>query len=374
MTSARLEKLHASLRTSGLDAVAINPGPTLTYLTGLHFHLMERPVVLLISQGQSPAIVLPELEMLKVEQMPYPVQAFAYGENPSEWEAAFRKAAQVLGLDTLTGTSGKRVGVETRQMRLLEFRYVKSGAPEADYPDASDALGFLRLRKDKEEIEAMRKAVKVAQNALEATIPLIKTGMTEKELAAELVVQLLKQGSEPELPFSPIVSGGPNSANPHASPTERKLQAGDLLVIDWGATVDGYISDLTRTFAVGQVEAEFEKIHELVQEANAAGRAAGKPGIPCADVDKAAREVIESAGYGQYFTHRTGHGIGMEAHEEPYMRGDNMQILEPGMAYTVEPGIYLAGRNGVRVEDNVVVTETGSESLSDMPREMRVVG
>jgi len=368
MTTARLEKLNASLRTSGLDAVALNPGPTLTYLTGLHFHLMERPVVLLVAQGQEPAIVLPELEMLKVEQMPYPVQAFAYGENPSEWDAAFRKATQALGLD------GKRIGVEPRQMRLLEFRYVKSGAPEADYPDASDVLGSLRLRKDKEEIEAMRRAVKVAQNALEATIPLIKIGMTEKELAAELVTQLLKHGSEPELPFSPIVSGGPNAANPHASPTERKLQAGDLLVIDWGATVDGYISDLTRTFAVGQVQAEYEQIHKIVQAANAAGRAAGKPGLPCADVDKAARDVIESAGYGQYFTHRTGHGIGMESHEEPYMRGDNMQILEPGMAYTVEPGIYLPGRNGVRVEDNMEVTETGSESLSVMPREMRVVG
>jgi Xaa-Pro dipeptidase len=368
MTSARLEKLTASLRTSGLDAVALNPGPTLTYLTGLHFHLMERPVVLLVAEGQDPAIVLPELELLKVEQMPYPVQAFAYGENPAEWGVAFRRAAQALGLD------GKRIGVEPRQMRLLEFRHVKSGAPKADYPDASEVLGQLRLRKDKEEIAAMRKAVKVAQNALEATIPLIKIGMTEKELAAELVTQLLKHGSEAEMPFFPIVSGGPNSANPHANPTRRKLQAGDLLVIDWGATVDGYISDLTRTFAVGQVEAEYEQIHKIVQAANAAGRAAGKPGLPCAEVDKAARQVIEKAGYGQYFTHRTGHGIGMEGHEEPYMRSDNLQLLEPGMAFTVEPGIYLPGRNGVRVEDNVVVTENDSESLSDMLREIRVVG
>jgi Xaa-Pro dipeptidase len=374
MTTLRLEKLNASLRTSGLDAVALNPGPTLTYLTGAHFHLMERPVVLLVAQGQNPAIVLPELEMRKVEQMPYPVQAFPYGENPSEWEKAFRSAAQALGLDTLTGTSRKRIGVEPRQMRLLEFRYVKAGAPEADYPDASDTLGSLRLRKDEEEIEIMRKAVKIAQAALEATLPLIKMGMAEKELSAELVVQLLRHGSEPELPFAPIVSGGPNSANPHASPTERKLQAGDLLVIDYGATVDGYISDLTRTFAVGQVDAEYQKIHKIVQEANAAGRAAGKPGVPCAAVDKAARDVIEGAGYREYFTHRTGHGIGMEPHEDPYMRGDNMQLLEPGMTYTVEPGIYLPGRNGVRVEDNVVVTETGSESLSDLPREMRVVG
>jgi Xaa-Pro dipeptidase len=368
MTQSRFDKLNASLRGSGLDAVVLNPGPTLTHLAGLRFHLMERPVVLMIAKDQVPAIVLPELELQKVAGLPYKLQVFAYSEIPLEWDHAFRKAAQALSLN------GKRVGVEPRQLRLLEFRYVQAGAPEANYPDASDVLAGLRLRKDSAEVEAMRRAVKIAQEALEATIPMIKIGMTEKELSAELVVQLLKHGSEPELPFSPIISGGPNSANPHASPSERKLQAGDLLVVDWGAAYDGYISDLTRTFALGEVDAEYQKIHKIVQEANAAGRAAAQPGVPCANVDKAARAVIEKAGYGVYFTHRTGHGIGMEGHEDPYMRGDNMQLLEPGMAFTVEPGIYLPERNGVRIEDNVVITETGADVLSDMPREIRIVG
>lgn len=368
MTQSRLDKLNASLRTSGLDAVILNPGPTLTHLTGLRFHLMERPVVLMFARDQDPAIVLPELELQKVASLPYALQVFAYPENPSEWDGAFRKAAQALGLD------GKRIGVEPRQLRLLEFRHVKAGAPEADYPDASDVLSALRLRKDRAEVEAMRHAVKIAQDALEATIPLIKIGMTEQELASELVMQLLRHGSEPEMPFAPIVSGGPNAANPHASPSERKLQAGDLLVVDWGATYDAYISDLTRTFAVGDVDDEYVKIHRIVQEANAAGRAAARPGVPCANVDQAARAVIEKSGYGVYFTHRTGHGIGMEGHEEPYIRGDNRQVLEPGMAFTVEPGIYLPNRNGVRIEDNVVITETGADVLSDMPRETRVVG
>ena len=368
MIQSRLDTLNSSLQTSDLDAVILNPGPTLTHLTGLHFHLMERPVVLMFAKDQEPAIVLPELELQKVASLPYKLQVFAYPENPSEWDGVFRRAAQALHLD------GKRIGVEPRQLRLLEFRYVKGGAPEADYPDASEVLSSLRLRKDKAEVEAMRRAVKIAQDALEATIPLIRIGMTEKELSSELVVQLLRQGSEPEMPFAPIVSGGPNSANPHASPTERRLQAGDLLVVDWGATYDGYISDLTRTFAVGKVDAEYQKIHEIVQAANAAGRGAAQPGVPCANVDKAARDVIEKSGYGVYFTHRTGHGIGMEGHEEPYMRGDNMQLLEPGMAFTVEPGIYLPDRNGVRIEDNVVITETGADVLSDIPREIRVVG
>jgi len=371
MTRARLESLTASLLRSKLDAVILNPGSTLTYLTGAQFHLMERPVVLLVAPGKDPVLVLPELEAPKVDLIPYQVQAFTYGEMPSAWDKVFRDAAQALGLG---GGAGKRIGVEPRQLRLLEFGYVKSAAPQADFPDASEALSQLRLRKDKAEVDAMRRAVKIAQDALIATIPLMKIGMTERELAGELVIQLFKHGSDPELPFSPIVSSGPNSANPHASPSARKLQAGDLLVVDWGAAYGGYISDLTRTFAVGEVDAECQKIHEIVQEANAAGRAAGKPGVPCAAVDIAAREVIEKSGYGKYFNHRTGHGIGMEPHEDPYMRGDNLQLLEPGMAYTVEPGIYLPNRNGVRVEDNMVITETGAESLSDMPREIRVVG
>ncbi|MEP7134255.1 MAG: Xaa-Pro peptidase family protein [Chloroflexota bacterium] len=368
MIHSRFDKLNASLRTSDLDAVILNAGPTLTHLSGLVFHLMERPIVLLYAKDQDPALVLPELELQKVASLPYKLQVFVYPENPSEWDNAFRKAVQALGLD------GKRIGVEPRQLRLLEFRYVKNAAPAAAFPDASSVLSSLRLKKDKAEVDAMRQAVKIAQDALEATLPFIKVGMTEKEVASELVMQLFKHGSEPEMPFFPIVSGGPNAANPHASPSDRKLQVGDLLVIDWGSAHAGYIADLTRTFAVGQVDTEYEKIHKIVQESNAAGRAAGGPGVPCANVDKAARDVIEKAGYGVYFTHRTGHGIGMEGHEEPYMRGDNMQLLEPGMAYTVEPGVYLPGRNGVRIEDNIVITETGAECLSDMPREIRVVG
>lgn len=368
MPASRLDKLIASLQTSGLDALALNPGASLTYLTGLHFHLMERPVVVIFTAAAPPVVVLPELEMLKVKGLPYEVKAFPYGEKPDEWDGVFRRAVESLGLD------GKRIGVEPRQMRLLEFRHVRAGAPEADFPDASDVVSRLRVRKDADEVAAMRKAVQIAQSALEATLPLIKIGMTEKEIAGELVVQLLRGGSQSEMPFAPIVSGGPNSANPHAAPSDRKLQPGDLLVVDWGAAFDGYISDLTRTFAVGDADAECQKIHRIVQEANAAGRAAAKPGVPCADVDLAARSVIEKAGYGQYFTHRTGHGIGIEGHEDPYIRGDNMQILEPGMAFTVEPGIYLPGRNGVRIEDNVVITEEGADCLSDMPREIRMVG
>ncbi|MGA2490435.1 MAG: Xaa-Pro peptidase family protein [Anaerolineales bacterium] len=368
MFQIRLVHLSKSIRTSNLNALALNPSPSLVYLTGLHFHLMERPTVAFFTADSAPVIVLPELEMLKLRGLPFEIKAFPYRENPAEWDNVFREAGQSLGLQ------GKRIGVEPLHMRILEFNKVKAIADQTECPDSTQVVGSLRICKDADEITAMRKAVRVAQAALEATLPSVKIGVTEKEIAAELVIQLLRGGSQSEMPFAPIVSSGPNSANPHASPSDRKLRPGDLLVVDWGATVDGYISDLTRTFAVGKVAEEYRKIHQVVLEANAAGRAAAQPGVPCANVDIAARTVIEKAGYGQHFTHRTGHGIGLEPHEDPYIRSDNTQLLEPGMTFTVEPGIYLPGQNGVRIEDDVLITEDGAECLSDMPRELRVVG
>ena len=232
----------------------------------------------------------------------------------------------------------------------------------------------LENAKDAQEIDAMRRAVQIAQQALQAVLPMIGPGVTERQVASELVIQLFRAGSQTELPFAPIVASGPNSANPHAVPSNRPLQTGDLLVIDWGASADGYISDLTRTFAIGGASPEYQRVAKLVKQANQSGRDAAGPGVPAEAVDWAARRLIAEAGYGEYFTHRTGHGIGMEGHEEPYIREGNRLILQSGMAFTVEPGIYLPGRGGVRIEDNVVVTATGAECLSDLPRELIVLG
>jgi Xaa-Pro dipeptidase len=368
MSATRLQRLKKYMDEREFSAVAVNAGPTLTYLTGLHFHLMERPVVIIFTLNDDPIIILPELEQAKLDHLSFPATVYTYGESPSDWSRTFNEALKTLNL------SEGKIGVEFRQLRLLEYDYLHSACRNANFIDGSEIFAALRSKKDTEEIACMRKAVKIAEAALEATLPMIKIGMTEKDIAGELFLQLIRNGSDTALPFSPIVSSGPNGANPHAQPSTRQLTPGDLLVIDWGASFDGYISDITRTFAVAEIDAEAEKIHNIIQRANAAGRAAGKPGVTCATVDRATRNVIEEAGYGQFFTHRTGHGIGMECHEDPYIRADNEQLLQAGMAYTVEPGIYLAKRNGVRIEDDVLVTADGSESLSTMDREIRVVG
>jgi Xaa-Pro dipeptidase len=362
----RFARLFAAMQAEQLEGVALNPGPTLTYLTGLNFHLMERPTLLLAALPDKIAVVLAELEKGKTDALGF--SAFTFNDNPATWGEVFTRAVNALGLN------GKRIGIEPIRLRFLELRLLEQAAPAAQIISGEGALGSLRLCKDAQEIMAMRSAVQIAQNALLATLPVVKPGVTEREVASELCLQLLRAGSDPELPFAPIVAGGPNSANPHAVPTERRLTPGDLLVIDWGAAYHGYFSDLTRTFAIGEVEPEFKQIAELTARANAAGRAAGKPGLRAGDVDRAARQVIDSAGYGAAFFHRTGHGLGMEGHEPPYMFAENDLMLQEGMTYTVEPGIYLTGRGGVRVEDDVVITPSGCETLSDLPRNLIHLG
>jgi len=367
MDAQRVSRLNPLMQELGLDGLIVIPGPNLFYLTGQSFHLMERPVVALFPLDGEPAMVLPELERSKGEAVPYPIRLFPYDETDASRQSAFAAAARHARI------SKRRFGVEPLRMRYLELSLLTEAAGDSSLLAAGELLARLRQNKDESEVQAMRRAVRIAEQALEATLPLVRQGMTERELAAELVVQMLRAGSEPELPFPPIVASGPNSAIPHAFPTDRALGAGDLLILDWGATFEGYISDLTRTFYLPPLDAELAAIHQIVLQANQAGRAAVRPGASAGAVDLAARQVIEVAGYGPAFTHRTGHGIGLEAHEPPFIRQDNFLALDAGMTFTIEPGIYLEGRGGVRIEDNLLVSPDGAECLSSFARELRAV-
>jgi Xaa-Pro dipeptidase len=367
MHQERLTRLIETMRTEKFDAIVLNPGPSLYYMTGLSFHLMERPIVFIITLNEEPTFILPELELSKAEKSDLGLELIPYGEDDASRAQAFQEASTRLHLDQ------RCIGVEPLCLRVFELRLLESASPGADFVSCEGALSSLRMIKDENEKNYIRQAVVVAENALKATLPLIRVGMSELELASELTTQLLRAGSEPAMPFQPIVASGPNSALPHATPTDRKLQAGDLLIIDWGATVGGYISDITRTFTLGEIDPELEKIHSIVQGSNAAGREAVQPGIACQEIDRASRAVIENAGYGQFFIHRTGHGIGLEGHEHPNIREGNLQTLIPGMTFTVEPGIYLPDRGGVRVEDDVIVTDSGGESLSTYNRQLEAI-
>lgn len=368
MNPKRIEALDGRLKQFGFDGAILIPGSTLYYLTGYSFHLMERPVFLLVVRGQTPVIVLPDLERPRVTASPSSLELFSYAEDDASRSAALQKAIDRVGSTALD------MAIEPLIMRYFELDLLRSAAPDWTFRSGDELFSALRARKDPAEIEYIQRAVDIAETALQKTIPLIKVGMTEDELAAELVVQLLRAGSEPDLPFQPIVASGPNSALPHATPTNRRLAKGDLLILDWGARSGGYVSDITRTFALGEIDPEYSRIHQIVLEANIAGRSAAQPGVTCHAVDLAARQIILESGYGEYFIHRTGHGIGLEAHEPPNVRAENMDPLEAGMTFTIEPGIYLPGRAGVRIEDNLHVTDGGARTMTSLTRTLDLVG
>ncbi len=367
MFKKRQEAILTSLSDNGFDGLVLNAGPSLAYFSGLHFHLSERPVVLFLVAGKKPLLVLPELERPKLAGAEFELESLSYPDDPARWQEVFDSACSAAGLKDLN------MGYEPRQFRLLEYRYLRTASATTSFDSCDEAIARCRSIKDQDEVSQMQKAVIIAQDSLRSILLQIKAGLTEQEVAAELAIELYRHGSEHPLPFSPIVSTGPNGANPHAQPSARRLKKGDLLIIDWGATWQGYASDLTRTFAIGEVEPEAHHIHEIVKKANEAGRTAAQPGAPCSAIDMAARSVIQEAGYGACFRHRTGHGIGIECHEAPYIHGGNSEVLKSGMTFTVEPGIYLTGKYGVRIEDDVLITDNGNRSLSNLPRELTIL-
>lgn len=365
MYESRIKKLQVSLKEHEVDCIALTPGPSFYYFTGLTFHLMERPVIAFIRPDHPLAILLPDLERVKAEKG-YPEAAlYGYDETAAGREKAMQEAASALQLNQAA------VGIEPLRCRAFELWMLQSAAAKAVFMDSSNLLGTIRAVKHQEEITHMKKAARIAEQALETLLPTIKPGLTEKEIAGELIVQLLRAGSDPELPFEPIVASGPNSALPHAAPTSRKLREGDLLLFDWGARSSGYISDITRTFAVGEVDPRLKDLYRAVLEANRSGRSTAAPGLSGADIDRKTTKVLLDAGYEDYVRHRTGHGIGLEAHEEPYLSKDQLHPLQQGMTFTIEPGLYIHGLGGVRIEDDIVLSPEGAESLTTMTREWR---
>ena len=361
----RIEALQQLQAANGVACVALMPGANLHYFTGLPSHMSERPTVAFVPSTGQLAVLLPELEAPSARwHLPGSVRLFTYTDEEGH-EQAFQQAVSELELE------GKPLGVEYLTMRLLEARRIEQAAPGCRLFAVEPWLPPLRMTKDTAEIECMRQAVSIAERAMQSLLDTeaIRIGRSEQEIAADLRVALLQEGAQGDA-FSPTVVAGPNSASPHASASDRQLEHGEFVVIDWGAVYQGYRSDITRTFVVGSPNPEMERIHDAVLSANQAGRLAVRPQMLAQDVDRAARRVIVRSGYGQYFIHRTGHGLGLETHEPPYIVEGNQELLQPGMTFTVEPGIYVPGVGGVRIEDDVVVTASGSETLTAFPRDL----
>jgi Xaa-Pro dipeptidase len=330
--------------------------------------LSERPALAFVPAEGSPSLLLPELETPAVQgELRGDARVFTYRDEEGH-EHVFHQVAEELGL------AGKRLGVEYLAMRVLEMRRIEQAAPDCLLLATEPWMTELRASKDETEIAHMRRAVEIAERAMQRLLDsgAIRAGRSELEVAADLKIAILQEGGQGES-FAPIVVAGPNSASPHAGPSERLLAEGEFLIIDWGAIYQGYCSDITRTFALGAPSAEMVRVHDAVLAANQSGRLATRPGAPAQEVDRIARRAINLAGYGTHFVHRTGHGLGLEVHEPPYLVEGNLELLRPGMVLTVEPGIYLPGLGGVRIEDDMVVTDQGSETLTTLPRDLVVL-
>jgi Xaa-Pro dipeptidase len=368
MDRTRLEALGRLLAANGIECVALVPGANLRYFSGLDMHPSERPTVAFFPAEGPPVLLLPELEAPAAQAyLSTDTRLFTYSDEEGS-EPSFHQVAEELDLP------GKRIAVEYLAMRLLEVRRIEQAAPGCVLLATEPWLPPLRAVKDEGELAHMQRAITMAERAMQRLLGegAIRPGRTELEVAADLQVALLREGGQ-GLAFSPIVVAGPRSAAPHASPSDRPLAAGDLVIVDWGTTYEGYRSDITRTFVLGTPTAEMERMHDAVLAANQSGRLAARAGMPAQEVDRAARRAITLAGYGEYFVHRTGHGLGLETHEPPYLVEGNLDLLLAGMTCTVEPGIYLPEVGGVRIEDDVVIADRGCQTLTTLPRELIVL-
>lgn len=354
------------MKDTKLDAIALVPGANLTYFTGLHFHLSERPLVAFLTDKKLYFIV-PQLEVSIIQQNIDADAEYFVWTDKDGYQGAFQQAVEKLNLTEAI------LGVDEMTMRVFELLTFMDIAPDIQIKKLGKTLLMHRVQKTEEEIDRMSTAIQISEKALEDLLKWVKAGMTEREIATMLDSLLTENGAQ-GFAFNSLVQVGVNSANPHGGLTDTELQRGEFLLIDFGGKYQDYPADITRTFCIGEPSEEMQKIYDTVVAANQAAQKAVKPGATWASVDKAARDVIEQAGYGEYFIHRTGHGLGLEVHELPQIAEGETDELLPGMVFTIEPGIYVKGLGGVRIEDNIVVTETGGESLTSFPRQLQIGG
>jgi Xaa-Pro aminopeptidase len=365
--SARTERLaraRKELAECGVDALLLGPSADLRYLTGYQAPPLERMTLLVLPAAGDARLVVPALEA--------PLALDHLGGLDLEvtaWQETEDPVALVRAALDAAGAAAGRLGVGDQLWSTFLLR-LQAALPDAAFTAASAVTRHLRMRKDPEELEAMARVAAAIDRVVDDLDGLRWAGRTELELAGDLQAAI-REGHD-EVCFV-IVGAGPNGASPHHVASRRVVQPGDAVVVDIGGRLDGYCSDTTRTLVVGEPPQGLQEAYAVLHAAQLAGCAAVGPGVPAAAVDAACRQVIAAAGHGEHFIHRTGHGIGLEEHEDPYIVAGNQEPLEAGMTFSVEPGIYLPGRFGARIEDIVVCTDQGARRLNTTTRDLRVV-
>jgi Xaa-Pro aminopeptidase len=363
-SSDRLAAARRAAAEAGLDALLIGPSADLRYLTGYDAHALERLTLLVLPADGDATLIVPRLERPAAEASPAPsvgVRLVDHADGSDPYS---------IVRDALGGPV-KRVGLGDR-MWAEQVLALRDALPEAEQALAGAVLRGLRLRKSPAEVEALRRAGRAIDAVHQRMGEWLRAGRTEAEVAADIAAGIREAGHA-TVEFT-IVAAGPNGASPHHGVSGRVIAAGEPVVVDIGGRMpDGYCSDSTRVYCIGEPPADFAAYYAVLHEAQRAAVAAVRPGVAAQAVDAAARDLIAAAGHGEAFLHRTGHGIGLDAHEDPYIVAGNDTPLEPGMAFSIEPGIYLAGRHGARIEDIVVCTPDGVERLNTIDTEVVIL-
>ena len=358
-----MNRLQTYMEDRALDAMLITSPKHVYYLTGYSSDPHERLLALILTRGDEPKLLVPALDLEAAQAVSSVPGIHTHGDTDNPYE--------ILG--RLLPVSMGTLGVEKDDLNVNRYEAILSAVAARTVVDIGGPLRDMRAVKSREEAACMRKAVRIVEDVLRSVVSQVKAGAAEIELVAELEYRMKKLGAQGPS-FGTTVLTGPKTAMPHGNPDGRKVAEGELVLFDLGVYADGYASDMTRTFAVGEVSEELRRIYGVVLEGNLRAIEAIRPGVTLASLDRAARNSITAAGYGPYFNHRLGHGLGMDIHEYPSVHGMNEDPVIEGMVFTVEPGIYVPGVGGVRIEDDVMVTRDGVEVLTTYPKELTVIG
>jgi Xaa-Pro dipeptidase len=359
--TSRKSRLTGLMKEKGVKALVLSPSMNMLYATGFNTFPGERLLVSVFDESGEVIFIVPKLYEQEVRKK-------AVFDRIISWDDSQDPRNILEELCSEKGYSGSTVAIEDT-MWFTAFEKVYKAFKLARFVKASEIIGEMRKYKTPDEAEKMRKSSELAEKALKKIIPEIRAGMKESEVRDLLEAEMKSLGMAGPS-FETIIGSGPNSALPHYTAGDKVLNAGDSIVIDFGGMYHGYCSDMTRTIMLGKATKEYKEVYETVKEAQKRAIEAVKPGMKASEIDAAARSHITEKGYGDYFIHRTGHGIGMEVHEEPYISDISHTVLQPGMVFSIEPGIYLPGKFGVRIEDLVMVTESGAEVFNKFTKEL----
>ena len=348
-----------------IDAIALVPGPNFRHVTGGQFFLMERPFLVIISKFHKPIAIVPVLEVSNFTALNFDAEIIEWQDNDG-FQNAFDKAFKILGNNFV-------LGIEGQLMRAFEMQAIMKASKNIVIKNAHKIIGKIRLHKEEYEVQNLLKAVEIAENALKETLDFVKEGLTEVEIKNFLMQQLFIFGAE-AIAFEPLVLAGSNSALCHGhSRSNYKIQNGDCILFDFGANINGYNSDITRTFFLNKVSDESRNMYDVVLKANEKGRKISKPGVSMHELDDKVMKVLEASNFSDFVVHKTGHGLGMDVHEDPYVMRKNHELLEKGMVITIEPGLYRENFLGIRIEDDVLITNDGCNSLTSFDRNLRII-